>query len=663
MPLPRPESPSIRRTVAAIPGPVCNGSQTTVRHFVLVSVPHPTSTADDGLLATPGKVVAVALAMIAAQLAFRAWALSGSWYRFDDANFMSKLMSDGLSADLIFHGFAGHLMPGAFALTAFNFGLDPYEWAYPAIELLVLQAIASLGALVFLCSAFGRRRGILPPLALFLFSSISLPAFLSWGPGITQMPFLAAIFWGSWAHLNYLRSRRFGWALLTMLITLAAVAFGEKAMLLFWPYAVLALGWFASGDIVSRMRTIAGRYLPGVLLYSVVAIGSGVAYLTLGAGSSTGAGSSNANGFALVTQRFLLESWAPGVVGGPLRWRWLEGNSAGWAEPGTVVSVLAVGLLALLTYELGRTRTIALRAWWLVGGILVLDIALITGIRAGSVGADIALAYRYLTDTIAVTAMALALATLPLRGAVETLSATRPSPFLDVPKRVAVVTAVVASLGLFSSYSYAQGWHEDDSTRRYLDTVRADLAEVEEPLPMADGPVPQWMIWGASYPYNQVSRVLRPLSDKMDFPQVSTDNLYLVDKDGHIRPAAVDPERRSVGAADQASSPDECQTRVRQTPLQVGLDGGVEGAGWWVRVSYAAGPEEVGQMRVTAGDHSYEVQVEPGFRSLYLRTGEGRFDTIGFQSLTLGSTPCVGGIEVGKLVPFGDPISGAEGDS
>ncbi|OIJ24438.1 hypothetical protein UG56_022905 [Nocardioides luteus] len=637
-----------------------------MRHFIFVSSPHLASAtaapADDGVLATPRKVLAAALVMIVAQLAFRAWALNGSWYRFDDANFMSKLMSDGLSADLLFHGFAGHLMPGAFALTAWNFSLDPYAWAYPAVELLILQAVADLGALVFLCSAFGKRRGILPPLAVFLFSSISLPAFLTWGPGITQLPFLAAIFWGSWTHLTYLRTRRFRWALLTMLITLAAIAFGEKAMLLFWPYTVLALGWFATGDILTRVRTVAGRYLPGVLLYGVVSIGSAVAYLTLGAGSSKAAASSDANGFALVTQRFLFESWAPGVVGGPLRWKWIEGNSAGWAEPGAVVSVLAVGVLALLTYELARTRSIALRAWWLVGGIVVIDIALITAIRAGGVGADIALAYRYLTDTIAVTAMALALATLPLLGAVETLAPTRTSAFLDVPKRVAVATAIVTALGLFSSYSYAEGWHDDDNTRRYIDTVRADLADVEEPLPMADGPVPEWMVWGASYPYNQVSRVLRPLSDKMDFPRASTDNLYLVDEDGHIRPAAVDTVRRSVGAVDATPSLDRCTLRVRQTPLQVGLDGGVEGAGWWIRIAYVAGAKDAGRMRVTAGDHSYDVEIEPGFRSLYVRTGEGRFDTVGFQSLTPGSKPCLGGIEVGEVVPFGDPISGPGGE-
>ncbi|WP_141781069.1 hypothetical protein [Nocardioides albertanoniae] len=623
------------------------------------SPPREAATVAGGMSATPGKVVAAALAMIVAQLAFRAWAVSGAWYRFDDANFMSKLMSDGLSADLIFHGFAGHLMPGAFALTAYNFGLDPYQWAYPAIELMVLQALADLGALVFLCSAFGRRPGILPPLALFLFSSISLPAFLSWGPGITQLPFLAAIFWGGWAHLNYLRTRRFGWALLTMLITLSAIAFGEKAMLLFWPYAVLALGWFATGDILTRMRTIVVRYLPGVLLYGVVSIGSAAAYLVLGAGSSKASGSSGADGFAQVTQRFLFDSWAPGAVGGPLRWTWLEGNSSGWAEPGAVVSVLAVAVLALLTYEVGRTRSRALRAWWLVGGILVIDIGLIAGIRAGGVGPDIALSFRYLTDTIAVTAMALALATLSLRGAVETLAPTRTSPFLDAPRKVAIATAVVAGLGLFSSYSYAEGWHDDDNTRRYVDTVRGDLAGVDEPLPMADGPVPSWMIWGASHPYNQVSRVLRPLSEKMTFPQVSTDHLYMVDDEGHIRPAAVDPDRRSVGAVDPTPNLDQCALRVRQTPLSVSLDGGVDGAGWWIRVAYVAG--DAGRMRVTAGDHSYDVDVEPGFRSLYVRTGEGRFDTVGFQSLTPGSRPCVGGVEVGKAAPFGDPISTSGG--
>ena len=257
--------------------------------------------------------------------------------------------------------------------------------------------------------------------------------------------------------------------------------------------------------------------------------------------------------------------------------------------------------------------------------------------------------------------MALALATLPLRGAAEKLEPTRTSPFLDAPRKVAIATAVVTGLGLFSSYSYAEGWHEDDNTRRYVDTVRGDLAGVDEPLPMADGPVPRWMIWGASYPYNQVSRVLRPLSDKMNFPQVSTDNLFMVDDKGHIRPAAVEPERRSVGAVDPTPSLDQCTLRVRQTPLQVGLDGGVDGAGWWIRVAYVAGDE--GRMRVTAGDHTYDVDVEPGFRSLYVRTGEGRFDTVSFQSLTPGSKPCVGGVEIGKATPFGDPISTSAGTS
>jgi len=157
--------------------------------------------------------------------------------------------------------------------------------------------------------------------------------------------------------------------------------------------------------------------------------------------------------------------------------------------------------------------------------------------------------------------------------------------------------------------------------------------------------------------------VLRPLADKMEFPQTSTDHLYMVDEQGHIRPVAVVPERRSVGAVDSTPSVDQCALRVRQTPLEVALDGGVDGAGWWMRVAYAAGEGDTGRMRVTAGDHSYEVDIEPGFRSLYVRTGSGRFDTVSFESLTPGSKPCVGGIEVGEAAPFGDPISGPVDES
>ena len=54
--------------------------------------------------------------------------------------------------------------------------------------LLLMQAAASIGCLRLLRYTFGERLGILPPLALYLFSVITLPAFIWWAAGINQLP-------------------------------------------------------------------------------------------------------------------------------------------------------------------------------------------------------------------------------------------------------------------------------------------------------------------------------------------------------------------------------------------------------------------------------------------------------------------------------------------
>lgn len=585
-------------------------------------------------------VVLVAGAMILAQLGFRAWAVLGSWYRFDDANFMSKLMADGVSPGLLFRGYAGHLMPGAYLLTDLNLRIDPFDFTYPGLELLVLQALADVGALVFLASAFGRRPGILAPLAIFLTSAISLPAYISWGPGVTQLPFLAAIFWGGWTHLTYLRTRHVRWALATMVITVVALGFGEKSLLVFWVYAVLALGWFASGDLVARVRHIVGRYRVGVVLYGVVAVGYGVGYLVVGLNVGSDRATAHQDLGSLVGN-LVGDSWATGVLGGPLRWRWVDGLSAGLADPGQLLVVLALLLLGLLGFELSRTRERASRAWWLVVAVLASDLILIATTRSSFVGPHVALAYRYLTETAAVTAMALGLATLPLRGAVETVAPRRTSVFLDHPRRVTLVVVAVAALGVYSSASYATHWRDDDRTERYVTNARHDVDGADQPVPLADTAVPSWLIWGLAYPDNMVSHVLAALSGEVTYPEVATNHLYVIGQDGHLRPMLVDPVRRAAPSASTG-----CPYPVTGRTVTVPLDGPVIGSGWWVHVSYAAAAD--GTMRVTAGEASYDVHVEAGLHSLFFTAGGERFQQISLTRVSPGSLGCVSGLELGK---------------
>ena len=67
-----------------------------------------------GLLRAPARlrtranlVLLAGLALVAVQLAFRGWAVYGSWFQFDDVVFISRLYDRSWSWDLVGHGFLG----------------------------------------------------------------------------------------------------------------------------------------------------------------------------------------------------------------------------------------------------------------------------------------------------------------------------------------------------------------------------------------------------------------------------------------------------------------------------------------------------------------------------------------------------------------------------
>ena len=100
-------------------------------------------------------LVLYGVALVALQLAFRGWALSGSWFYFDDLAFMSRAMNQPLDASYLLESYGGHLMPGGFLAAYVLTKVAVYQWAPWAALLLVLQALAGLGMLRLLVSLFG----------------------------------------------------------------------------------------------------------------------------------------------------------------------------------------------------------------------------------------------------------------------------------------------------------------------------------------------------------------------------------------------------------------------------------------------------------------------------------------------------------------------------
>jgi hypothetical protein len=599
-----------------------------------------TKRAHRGLPALLHPTILVGLGLIAAQLGFRAWAVFGSWFQFDDFAFLSRAYNSDLTWGYLMEPYGGHVMPGGFLLTWLFARQDPLAfWPY-ATTLLVLQAVASVGFLRLLLRMFGRTPGILPLLAIYLFAVTSLPAFVWWAAGINQLPLQIALFFGLASHLAYLRTRRLRHVYATLAWTVFGLLFYEKTMLVFIAYGFVALAYFTSGTTEVRLKQLWRSYRPGLLLHAALATAYTVFYVTTAMNFSPA--TANETPILPLAYRYVLKAFTTGVIGGP--WQWTDLRPIGSvADPGDIVvfvSWLAVGYLVYLAYTL---RVSSLRAWSLTVAFLAANILLLTAARAFLVGPVIGLEYRYQTELSAVFALSVGLAFLPLRGALETV---RPRERATLPFRpaagAAAVTVLFVAGATVSNVQYARHWQTSNPGRAYFAAVERSLAGRSAPVPLADVPVPQTLMWGFRYPENTYSHVLRVFEDKTRYPSVNGNQLFVFDDKGRLRPALITNLRTAPphpGCGYQVQGPGT---------TTIPLNEPVTGTGWWVRIGYLA--KGSGTMIVRAGNQVHQARVEDGLHSLYL-TASGRFDSIRLSDLTPGVRFCTNDVVLGLPEP------------
>jgi hypothetical protein len=583
------------------------------------------------------RVVLWGVALIVVQLAFRGWALAGSWFVYDDFNFMSRVMNSPLR-QVLFTPYAGHLMPGGFLLSWVNQELAPLAFALPASELLVMQAVASFGCLAFLLTAFGSRPGILPPLAIYLFSVISLPAAVWWAAGVNQLPLHIAFFWGLYTHLSYLRTREVRYAVLTMLIVVSALLFYEKTLLLFMVFAIVAWAYFAEGDIVTRTRTIWRRYRVGVVTYAAVALAYGAVYAIWGLNFSLA--NANTRPLGPVFLGLGVRAFGTGILGGPLHWMHPTYIFAA-AQPSDLLVLASWATIVALMFEMVRTRARAKRAWLIPAALLCSDVLLVVAARSSL--PVVAQDYRYQTELAAAAAVALGLSLMPVLGAVESAERKRPSAFFDNPQRATAATVLVVCLALVSSLQYALHWQSADRQREYFANVKRSLLAEEGSVPLADTSVPGYVMVAFSAAENATSHVLRMYADYAHYPPVTTDQLYIIDRTGNVRPVVVPTVRKA------RRGPDWCGYAVRDAPVRIPLNGPVFGTGWWVRVGYLASGDS--PVTVRAGAARYETRIYKGLHSLYFEAA-GKFRAVWISGLEKGATLCTDEVTLGMPEPF-----------
>lgn len=576
-----------------------------------------------------------ACVMILVQLGFRAWAVYGGWFYGDDLKFLSEASATPLSIDYLFTRHQQQLMPGGLLLS-WLVGQGPaYSWPLAASTILAMQAMASAGCLLMLTRLFGWRPGILIPLGLYLFSPLTMGAYMWWAAALNQLPLQIAFFGLLCTHVAYVRTRRLRWASGSAVILLVALLFYIKAVVMVPLLVLLTLLYFVDGRPLDRLRAALRQYWPVWAGYALV----GGAYLAAYASSGgSPVGTTGNAAYLETTDRQVRETLGPALVGGP--WRWLDqGRQDVLAHPPEFAVTMAWVVLTAVVIGTTWRRVGAWRAWALLAAYLVPTVYLTASGRTTLFGPDVGLYVRYLSDVSVVACLALALATLPLVGTMDVRLRSL-SPPVSVRPVVAVGVVVLLAGSFQSSIAYAKFWHADSPAERYIRSATADLKPLDG-LDIIDEPVPDYLVLGPNAPFDRPGRLLAPLGKKLRPVSVGTD-LRMFGMDGRLGPAVVTP---GITSAPTAGS--DCGVLVKgRTPVTVAMQGTVTDDPWWMSVSYLASTD--GRLVLDAGGTRRTVPISEGPHTLFLRSS-GSYDKVDLKVLTADLGLCVDTITVGFI--------------
>jgi hypothetical protein len=531
-------------------------------------------------------------------------------------------------------------MPGGLYLSWLLNRISPYDYHLAAATLTLLQALASIGLLWLLLVAFGRRWGIIPPLVVYLATAFTVQGTVWFGPGIHSMPLQISLFWALAAQVRYLQTGRAGYAVAATVWVALGLLFYEKTLLVLGALAFVTLAYFTTGSLRERLTQVWRGYRVSVLLSA----GLGAAYLALYAAFGLNFSPTEATNYPIgpTIATMVLRNWATALFGGPLTWVADRGGPSASA-PSSLVVVAAWVALGLLLRELVRSRTRSLRALWLPGYFLACDVLLVVASRATLIGPAIGFEFRYIEELAAVSALALAFATLPVRGALEPVEIRRPSPLLDRWRPVTFACVVVMVLGTWSTYGYFRNWHTNQPGKAYFQNLIADADRLPDGTAVVDTTVPDSVLWPLVYPRNTLSHLLRPLPVHLDYTDAATDQLLYPAPDGRLGQLDVAPVHNALPVPGS-----DCGYRVGAAMRTIPLDGPFVFGGWWVRVRYIA--TGASELTVQAGGVTHHTSIAAGLHTLYFAAGGERFDSVSLGG-TIGKVHlCTHDLSVGRAI-------------
>ncbi|WP_345349310.1 hypothetical protein [Rhodococcus olei] len=586
---------------------------------------------------TARRVLAVALLLVLAQTITRGvLAVDGNLY-WDDLILTGRATAlPLLSPEFLFHNHDGHFMPAAFLTAGVTTALAPLQWWAAAATLIGLQLLAALAVLRVLWLLLGPRPALLAVLALYLFAPLTLPAFAWWAAGLNSLPLQAALAWVAGDALLLARTGRRRYAVTGTVVTVVALAFFEKSVLVpFAAYALLALTLRVDG-VAAPLRTAwrEGRRL-WLAAAAVVAVWA-ACYLAVATTGMRVPAPAEAAQFA---HHGTSLGVVPAMLGGPWRWeRWPPGPP--WANPPT--GLVVAGWIVLLGTLVVTLRCTQRTGWvWAAAAAYVAasEAAMMLARSGPGTTYEIAQTLRYTSDGAVVLAFGFALIVRAPRRA----DAGRVGAVARHLTRPVVATAIVLGLvasSLWSTVTFARSWH-DNPGADYLATARASLAAHRD-VPLLDQPVSLMTLLPVAAPWNSAAHVFAPLADRPEFAS-STPELRALDESGRLVEATIGAVRW-IGPGTEPG----CGTRIGQAGAPVPLDGPVMIWEWTAQLNYFASVDGTVAVGLGAGE-PVTVPVRRGLNRAYVRM-YGTGTELSVRPLTPGLELCVGAGPVGVVV-------------
>ncbi|EME19945.1 hypothetical protein G419_12441 [Rhodococcus triatomae BKS 15-14] len=592
---------------------------------------------------SPRVVLGTALVLIAAQAVVRGSLVLGGNLYWDDLILIGRSSAMPLlSPEFLFYDHDGHFMPAAFLVAGVTTMLAPLQWSVPAATLIALQLLAALAVLRVLWLVLGPRPVLPAVLALYLFTPLTLPPFAWWAAGLNSLPLQAALAWVAGDALLLARTGRRRYALTGTVVTVVALAFFEKSVLVpFVAFAVVALAARVDGTrspVLAAWRSGRPLWLGcGAVLGAWAAVYLAVVDSELRFPAPAEAAMFVHHGTSLGV--------VPALLGGPWRWeRWPPGPP--WAIPptGLVVAAWAVVALAVVLTLRCKQRT----GWvWvtMVAYVAASEVAMMLARSGPDTVYEIAQSLRYTSDSAVMLVLGLAL----LIRAPRRPDLGRVGPLLQpvsTPPFVAAITALLVTSCLWSTVTFARSW-EANPGAGYLAAARDSLAEHRD-VPLLDQPVSLMTLLPVAAPWNMASRVFGPLTDRPAFAS-STSELRALDQSGRLVSATVDPTRWTV----QGQEPG-CGTRIGPAGGDVPLSGPLMIWEWTAVLNYHASVDGTVSVGLGAGA-PVDVPVRAGLHQAFVRI-YGTGSALSVRPVTPGLELCLGSGPVGVVVPGTEAI-------